>query len=85
MILAVRCFIAYMAIAAALFSGTALAASLSGIEKSSRQAASPPAEPTEPGEVDAFMASLSDVQARKLLHDKQNYGRVLRKTGLIPI
>lgn len=70
MTLTVRHFMACMALVAALISGTAQAASVPGMGKSSRQAAAPPAEPTEPGKVDAFMASLSDVQARKLLHDK---------------
>lgn len=70
MVLSIRYLMVCMALGAALFSGTALAASAPGMGKASKQ---PPANVVEPGDakdVDAFMASLSDVQARKLLHDK---------------
>lgn len=70
MTLSVRHFMACMALAAALFSGNALAASAPGMGKSAKQPSATIVEPTDPKDVDAFMASLSDVQARKLLHDK---------------
>lgn len=70
MTLSVRHFIACMALVAALFSGTALAAGIPGSGKVGKQPPASVAEPRDAKDVDAFMASLSDVQARKLLHDK---------------
>ncbi|WP_027190262.1 mechanosensitive ion channel family protein [Fundidesulfovibrio putealis] len=70
MTLSVRHFMACMALVAALFSGTALAAGIPGTGKAAKQPPASVAEPRDAQDVDAFMASLSDVQARKLLHDK---------------
>jgi small-conductance mechanosensitive channel len=70
MTLSVRYFMVCMALAAALFSGTALAAGIPGTGKASKQPPANVVEPNDAKDVDAFMASLSDVQARKLLNDK---------------
>ncbi|KAF0234412.1 MAG: mechanosensitive ion channel family [Desulfovibrionaceae bacterium] len=70
MTLSVRYFMVCMALAAALFSGTALAAGIPGTGKAGKQPQVGVAEPRDAKDVDSFMASLSDVQARKLLHDK---------------
>ncbi|OLN25770.1 Potassium efflux system KefA protein / Small-conductance mechanosensitive channel [Desulfovibrio sp. DV] len=68
-----RHLLAILAVAMVLAHGAcpARATGFPAMPKAAKQApAASPHEPTEPGQVDAFMAALTDVQARNLLHEK---------------
>jgi small-conductance mechanosensitive channel len=67
----VRRLTALMILAAIVsFADAAFAASGQGMAKTARQDSTQSVEPRDAKDVDAFMASLSDAQARKMLHGK---------------
>lgn len=73
MMATLRPFVAFLTLALVLAHGLGpvWAAGFPAMPKAAKQApAVSPQEPTDPGQVDAFMATLTDAQARRLLQEK---------------